>query len=312
MPGPSDGAHPVHWDRGTFYAVDLLALLAACLCGAAGLAFDARPAAAAGGACGAAVTCAALWHRAADGRVSRFVHDWVFAPVAYLLYLGVSALNIAVTAGDTRDAWLIAADRWLFGGDPTRWLAGFTHPVLTELLQLAYTGFYPLLLGVGGVLYRHADRPAFRRYTLTLALGFGVSFVGYLLVPAVGPRFALHTFEALSTQLPGLWLTQGLRTFVDVGGLAWGTVNPDAFPSGHTLLTVVAVGFGWRHAPRQRWLVAGWGTLVVVATVYLRYHYVVDILAAGVLAAGCLAISRPLHRWLSLHGRTRDEQPRTT
>src|SRR4051812_13486492 len=48
----------------------------------------------------------------------------------------IPALNPAANSG--RDHWLIAADRFLLGGDPTVWLQRFVRPRLTDLMYLAY------------------------------------------------------------------------------------------------------------------------------------------------------------------------------
>jgi membrane-associated phospholipid phosphatase len=48
------------------------------------------------------------------------------------------------------------------------------------------------------------------------------------------------------------------------------------------------------------------GLLLVVATVYLRYHYVADVLAGAGLAVLCLAIAPLLHGWLARHLGTLD------
>jgi membrane-associated phospholipid phosphatase len=48
------------------------------------------------------------------------------------------------------------------------------------------------------------------------------------------------------------------------------------------------------------------GALLVVAAVYLRYHYVADVLAGAVLATLCLALAPALHGWLSAQLETLD------
>jgi len=35
----------------------------------------------------------------------------------------------------------------------------------------------------------------------------------------------------------------------------------------------------------------------IVSTIYLRYHYVIDLIAGAVIAAGCLAAGFRLHAW---------------
>jgi membrane-associated phospholipid phosphatase len=241
------------------------------------------------------------WMRAhTRSAIVRFLHDWSFAPIVYVLYRELYFVTGPLHGGRVIDGALIAADRWLFGTEPTAWVGGFAQPVATELLQVAYTSFYVLILTVGGELWRRADDRAFRRYLFACAVTFYVSFVGYLIAPAVGPRMTLYDAATVERLMPGLWLSPYLRWFVNAGGLvpsgvrgaaAVALAHRDAFPSGHAMVTIVLMVCAWRNRLTARWFVTPAGTLLILATVYLRYHYVVDILAGGVLACACLAIS---------------------
>ena len=245
----------------------------------------------------------------------RVLHDWSFALYLYALYWMVVLVAGPAHAGHVFDGWLIAADRWLFGGDPTVWLARMAHPVVTEVLQVAYAAFYLLPLAVAIELYGGERRWRFRQWAFVCGCGFFVAFAGYLTLPAVGPRFTLHELAATARELPGLWLTPGLRSFIDAGGMvpAAGAAEDllrlaprDAFPSGHTLVTLLSMAWAWRYRLRVRWVVTVAGALLVVSTVYLRYHYVADVLAGAVLAIFCLAFAPAAHRWLSGHLGTLD------
>jgi membrane-associated phospholipid phosphatase len=231
-----------------------------------------------------------------------FLHDWAFAPLAYATYLMMHEVVGPVRGGWLADPFLIAADRAILGMDAATVLAPLARPWLTELLQLAYTSFYALMVAVGAELYWRRDRRAFHAYAFACALGFFVSFLGYLAVPAVGPRFTIFDVPTVSRDLPGLWMTDGLRAFVDGGGLvspglskaaAAAAAPRDVFPSGHTMMTVIAMFWAWRCRLKIRgavWLV---GALLVMATMYLRYHYAVDVVAGVLFAAACVA-STPL------------------
>ncbi len=164
---------------------------------------------------------------------------------------------------------------------------------------------------------RGRDFRRFHLYSFSCAIGFFVSFLGYLAVPAVGPRFTLFDIATVERALPGLWLTPGLRSFVDGGGLvppglshaAAAALAPrDVFPSGHTMMTVMAMYWVGRFRLRSRWGVWVVGALLIVATVYLRYHYAVDLIAGMVLAAACLAATPPLYAWMTGRIVTRDRQ----
>jgi membrane-associated phospholipid phosphatase len=234
------------------------------------------------------------------------IHDWYVAPVIFLLFKQVHVIVSPWHLPD-RDAWLMAADRWLFGGDPTRWLAAWSTPVVTELLQIAYTSFYFLFLVVGYELYTRRPRRTYRAFAFTCAYGFFATYVGYALVPAVGPRFTLHDFAALDRELPGLWATPALRWFVNAGGsiamhvpnaVAAAGAQRDVFPSGHTAMTIVLAWTAWRDRLRAAPLLVLVGALVVVAALYLRYHYVVDIIAGTVTGLAILVTAPALYDWL--------------
>lgn len=265
------------------------------------------PGRAAAGCSAAGAPPAASWGRAGR-RLLAFAHDWAFAPLAYVIYLEMQAIVGPLRGEWIADATLIAIDRWIFGADPSILLAQFASPWFTELLQIAYTSFYALMVVVGLELYLKRDLSRFRLYAFSCALGFFVSFIGYLAVPAVGPRFTLFDVATVERQLPGLWLTPALRAFVDGGGLvppglsreaARALAPRDVFPSGHTMMTLVAIYWSWRFRLRVRRGIAMVGGLLVLATVYLRYHYVVDVLAGATLAALCVTVTPALYRRLT-------------
>ena len=187
------------------------------------------------------------------------------------------------------DRLLIEADRWLFGVDPTVWLFQFAHPVITEILQIAYSSYYLLFLILGIEIYRKHTLKSFDKAGFLIVYGFFLSYLGYFLLPAIGPRFTLHDFHSLSKELPGLFLTEPLRAFVNFGeSVPTNIPNPaevvqrDVFPSGHAQLSLIVAYLGFHFKLSSRWALGGFTALLIVGTVYLRYHYFVDVVA-GVL-----------------------------
>ncbi|MCX6136704.1 MAG: phosphatase PAP2 family protein [Ignavibacteriales bacterium] len=210
------------------------------------------------------------------------VHTWY--PIALILYVykQTSFLVRPIRQVDY-DQTLISIDRWIFHLNPTQWVHQFAHPVLTEILQLAYASYYVLFIVLFIELYRRGDTAVMNTAIFLVIYGFFLSYIGYLLVPAVGPRFTLHDFRMNDLELPGLWLTPYLRAFINTGGgIPPGATDPllfvqrDAFPSGHTELTLVAIWIAFNTKVKSRWYLLGIGSLLIAATIYMRYHYVVD------------------------------------
>lgn len=169
----------------------------------------------------------------------------------------------------------LALDRAWFGGDVGRFADALPRPVI-ELLQLVYAAFYGICvlaaLGAG----QRSGRAAFDRAVLLLVGGFLTSYLGYLLVPTLGPKVVL----AFEREITGLWLTPSVRASIDAG-----EANPwDCFPSGHTMLTLTSLIIAWRWNRRWfRWLLVP-SALLIASTVLLRYHWTIDVLAGAVLA----------------------------
>jgi membrane-associated phospholipid phosphatase len=137
-----------------------------------------------------------------------------------------------------------------------------------------------------------------------IVYGFYLSYIGYFSLPGVGPRFTLHDFSLLETELPGLFLTNALRAIINAGESiplikehAIDVVQRDVFPSGHTQLTMIVMALGFRYKLKSRWVLLGFGSLLIVATVYLRYHYVVDLVAGALLAWFTLWTGDKLEVW---------------
>lgn len=202
----------------------------------------------------------------------------------------------------TFDDLLIAADRALFGVDPTVWLERSIRPWLTDLLQLAYTSYYPMPVAVAVVLAAKGKWHDFNRAVFGLVLCFYLSYLGYLLLPAVGPRFTIEHAAGLQGSPMAYAIQETLNALENT--------KTDAFPSGHTAIALMSLLYAWRS--RERVLTAVLVPCVaglVFATVYLRYHYVIDVIAGVALAAITVAIAPRLRS--ALEGLRREPgQPR--
>lgn len=245
-----------------------------------------------------------VWRLTGYG-IAGIVRRFYIIPVIYLMYDQVHALVPAVHPVDY-DTLLAAADRALFGGaDPTVWLMRWSWPALTEYLQICYFLFYLLPIMQAVELYRTGRIQDFTEFARGMAFCYFVSYLAYFAMPAIGPRFTLHAFASLDADLPGLVLTSTLRDLVNAGGgIAKGSLDPalvvnrDCMPSGHTMLTLVNIILSFRFRSRFRFLFCIVGGSLIISTVYLRYHYVVDVLVGAVLAVVTLPVERWVDGWL--------------
>lgn len=195
-------------------------------------------------------------------------------------------LRVAIPAlrPDLLDAELLAIDEWLLGTTPALSLEAWVRPWLTDLMSLCYFLFLPYL-ALSMLYYFLAPLAMAQRFWAGLFSLYGIGFLGYSLVPAAGPW--VHLADRFSVPLEGSWITDLNARLIGAG-----SNGVDVFPSLHCAVSAYCLLFDRRHKPwRFRiYLVPCVG--LWMSTVYLRYHYFIDLVAGFALAAAALAVAR--------------------
>lgn len=226
------------------------------------------------------------------GRAVWYFRHWYPLPLLASCYKEMAILILAVR-GATTDQWLADLDFSIWHANPTVWLERVQTPALTDFLQVAYTLYVPAVVLVPWLLWRKRRFADFRYCAFLISLGLLTSYIGYILVPARGPRFLLDHLQ--DSPLQGGWVVDVMRTTLD----RLESVHYDCFPSGHVELTIIA---SWSSRQISKWLFRvylAYALSIVFATVYLRYHYTVDLVAGALLAAVLIAAGPMMYRKLS-------------
>jgi len=187
------------------------------------------------------------------------------------------------------DELLIKIDFAIFGVHPTIWLEQFSNPIMIEYLQIVYATFYFLPLILVLILRRKKEQDNINYFVYIIVLGFYMSYATYFLVPAIGPRFTLDHLQINS--VTGIWLTQPIVETLNY----LENIQRDAFPSGHTEMTILTMIYAWKFSKKYFWVLFIIGTSLIISTVFLRYHYVVDVVAGVFLAYIVYLIAEPLY-----------------
>jgi len=228
--------------------------------------------------------------RRSDNKALHIIFILYIFPVLFLLYpvaLGISrSLHIPEF-----DPVLIQIDRFMYGGiDPTRWIFAHIHllPVTVEFLEYTYFAHYLYALALAAELFLRKRDNQLLEFRAAMLYATLLSFLLNMIVPAIGPRFTLHEFADITKELPGIWIVDWIRSQINTGEgitsvmtstIAKMNVLRDAFPSGHTMLTVVTLIFAFRTKATVRWILLPLGVSLIISTILLRYHYVIDVIA---------------------------------
>ncbi|MBT3689770.1 phosphatase PAP2 family protein [bacterium] len=202
------------------------------------------------------------------------------------------------------DEVLISIDRaLLFGNDIAVLFEKLITPGLTSWFAFAYT-LYFVFYFVNPIIYSiFKSKRVFETLLLTVIITNFLGLAGYVLVPCDGPLLAQK--EVLTTEL------------ITLNGEPYYTPNTmvmeylienralHCFPSLHFGVTFIWLYFAWKYLRKNKYLKYLYYlhiplvTSVWLSTLYLRWHYLIDLLA-GLLVAFIAIYLAPkiMSKWL--------------
>ncbi|MBK8983129.1 MAG: phosphatase PAP2 family protein [Ignavibacteria bacterium] len=233
---------------------------------------------------------------------SRFLRFWY---PSFMILFCFKEIYLIMIGFDTRlyDPELIRIDNWMFGVNPTEFLSAYSYPFLVELLQIVYGLFYLMPVIYAMELYIWHRYEELKYAIFVVFLGFYLSFLGYIVVPAIGPRFTLHDFSNMNFELPGIFFAEIIRGIIDFGeSIPKNVNNPemyaqrDAFPSGHTIIIILITYLSHKIKSNSFYFYLPFSVLMIFSTVYLRYHYVIDLIGGIPFVLVTIFIANKLYR----------------
>ncbi len=231
----------------------------------------------------------AVWGRRSE--LGRVAHAFLPLPIVVTLF-NVAGPLIGVLNPLRFDATMAALDERWFGPFVPAWFHLLGRPNwLTDGASLFYVSYYFIPFGMCIALWVQGRWKDFDDLGFGLITTLLLTYVGYFFFPTTGPRIP-HGLELQI--LGGGTFSARVRDFLRAA-----EVNQlDAFPSGHTALSLVYLGYGWRLYPtwKIRIPLAISVVGIIFATVYLSLHYAVDLLAGALLAASVPMAVRGLRR----------------
>ncbi len=234
-----------------------------------------------------------LRFRNSSGGTKGLFYDLIFQTVCVLLIFESLESVVHYINPQDIDAELSRLDFMIFGDHPTVFLERIMNPYLTDIFQISYSAYYFIPLSYGVVLLVNNQKEEFKKSLFMILLCFYLSYLGYILFPALGPRFYLDHLQ--SAELTGFLVTEPIQNLLNrLEG-----VKRDAFPSGHTAVTVTVLYLACSFRRRFFWISLPIVTALIFSTVYCRYHYVVDVFAGLALTLITIILGEWYYGWWS-------------
>jgi len=230
-----------------------------------------------------------------------------FYPV--LLYTGfyreTGALN-RMFVSDYQDAHFIWLEEWLFGGQACiQFMDSWPYLIVSEVLYAAYFSYYLMIAGIGITLF-FKNRQEFYHYVTVVSFVFYLCYLTYICLPVMGPRAFFREIDGF--RLPDeIQAYAGAPTYPDrvkegmfyqlMGWIYRNFEGPGAaFPSSHVAIALCTAWFSFLYLRRIRYVHLTVALLLCAATVYCRYHYVVDVIAGSLTTCLLVPLGNRLYR----------------
>lgn len=220
------------------------------------------------------------------------IRDWSPFLVILLMYYSLwgDATHLLVTKDV--DADLIALDQRLFGMQASIAIQSWITPPLTAWMEFAY--FFHIINAplVACFVYLRRPRERFREMMTGVVVVTFFGLIGYLLVPAIGPLYTLRDQYTVPLSVP-LDVINRQMEFMD-----FARIRRDVFPSLHVGISFVVWLYAFRNSRKLFWILSPLLISLFVSTIYLRYHYLIDVVAGLILAPLCFLLANWLFkRW---------------
>ena len=224
-------------------------------------------------------------------RIGEFIRSW--APMILLISLYENALVLTVRLSPKLlDPVVYRLEETIFGGHLDQWMQRFASPGMNSFMNYMYGSLFLWPVLIGGYHYVRGQMRSYRNFMLAFTLVGFIGYAGYVAVPVVGPRFYYpHTYKVTT------WGTKNYEK-APMDHIGWypqsaNNVPRNCFPSLHTAWGVIILVMTWKHVRLLFLLISFPVFNMIVATIYLRWHYLVDDIAGTALALiVCWAVPR--------------------
>lgn len=228
------------------------------------------------------------FQRKSSSKVLKFSRSYIHIPYYGIIFSAFQSFVHKVNPTDY-DTLLLKWDMSVFGFDITRWFEPFISTGLTEALTLSYFSYYVLPTLTFVLLFFSRKDNSFlmaRNYLLAIVIGWYGALIFYIALPAAGPDIAFP--EHYSVTLQGLSPVTNMY-LESLGKYLRESFVRNTFPSMHFGIILITNFFAFIYKRKYFWFCTlPLGTMLAIATVYLRQHYFIDL--AGSLPVAAISI----------------------
>lgn len=203
-----------------------------------------------------------------------------FYPIVLLSYIyGETALFNSVFFRTSFDSYLVNWDFALFGCQPALiFHKKFNSIFFSELMNFSYFSYYLFVIGFAFLAFRSSAEKR-RKNIFVIINSFIIYYAIFIVIPTYGPQFYFPN-ESIE-------MRKGIFSTIIHWIQLFGEAPTGAFPSSHVGMMFVFLFIAFKDYRKAIPITIIFTLLIIPATVYIKAHYVVDIIA-GIISAPIL------------------------
>ncbi|HQP77704.1 MAG TPA: phosphatase PAP2 family protein [Saprospiraceae bacterium] len=152
----------------------------------------------------------------------------------------------------------------------------FDSVLFSELMYFGYFSYYLTPLAILTLIFFKKSE-LLEQFGFVLITSFLIYYLIFILFPAIGPQFY---FSAPENSIEAKGIFGHLVKLIQKNGEA----PTAAFPSSHVGIALICLIWLWKNAKKYVFFFLPNVFLLILATVYIKAHYLVDVMA-GVISA---------------------------
>jgi len=192
------------------------------------------------------------------------------------------------------DHVFVAWEQTLFGCQPSLVFSEMMpQKWFNELMNLGYFAYFLMIAGTAFIFY-FSVREHFEKAINTIVAGFFIYYLIFILVPVAGPQYYFPAVKEAGKIEIGTFFDKNENIkpetvadaylFRELVKTAQTQEKPTAaFPSSHVGMTTILMLLLWFHTRKWAYIFAPFYVLLMLSTVYIKAHYLVDV-PAGIIS----------------------------
>lgn len=171
----------------------------------------------------------------------------------------------------------------------------------SELMYFSYFSYFLIYIYIGCLFFFKYPEKLYP-VIFSVLMSFFVFYIVFIFLPVQGPQFF---WSYPDNKVPDGYFFCKLMRFTQ----SMGEKPTGAFPSSHVGMTLIYMWIFYKHNRKSFWLILPLACLLIMSTVYIKAHYLIDVIGGFIAAPIIYWLSRKIYDVLKRHFPQLDEKP---